>query len=151
AHFQAQPNLESMPSVDQPFAEPPAARRSLGPQEAMGWIPSLAKLKNSIELGPIGNVVKRADVVPASAYETLGKVGKIVSNPESAERFLSYPGAKSLTENPKIIALRDDPEILQTLQDGRLLDLLQNPRVIDAANDPTLAAQFRNFDLQKAL
>src|SRR5262249_16985057 len=36
AHFQAQPNLESMPSVDQPFAEPPAARRSLGPQEAMG-------------------------------------------------------------------------------------------------------------------
>ena len=29
----------------------------------------------------------------------------VVSNPQSAARFLSYPGAKELTENPKIVAL----------------------------------------------
>jgi uncharacterized membrane protein required for colicin V production len=112
---------------------------------------SIAKLKNSLELGPVGEVVKGADVVPASIYETLGKVGQIFSNPESAARFLSYPGAKELTENPKIMALRDDPEIMQMIEERRFLDLLHDPRIIDAANDPALAAQARSFQFQKAL
>jgi hypothetical protein len=112
---------------------------------------SIAKLKNSIELGPLGDVVKGADIVPAATYETLGKVGNVVSSPESAQRFLSYPGAKDLTENPKIIALRDDPEIIRIIQEGRFFDLLQNPRLIDAVNDPTLAAQLRSFQFQRAL
>ena len=112
---------------------------------------SLAKLKNSIELGPLGEVVKRADVVPDSTYETLGKVGQVVSSPQNAERFLSYPGAKELTENPKIIALRDDPEIMRMIQEGRVLDLLQNPRILDAMNDPNLVNGLKAFQLQRAL
>jgi len=112
---------------------------------------SLAKLKNSIELGSLGEIVRAVDVVPTQAYQTLGKVGTVASRPESAGRFLSYPGAKELAENSKIIALRDDPEIIELIQQGRLLDLLQNPKLIEAMNDPVLAAQLRRFDLQKAL
>jgi Colicin V production protein len=112
---------------------------------------SLAKLKNSIELGPLGEVVKRADVVPDATYETLGKVGQVVSSPQNAERFLSYPGAKELTENPKIVALRDDPEIMRMIQEGRLLDLLKDPRIIDAVNDPALGKQVRSFQFRQAL
>jgi len=112
---------------------------------------SFAKLKNSIELGSLGEIVRAVDVVPAQAYQALGKVGTVVSHPESAERFLSYPGAKELTENAKIVALRDDPEIIQLIQQGRFLDLLQNPKLIEAMNDPALASQLRRFDLQKAL
>ena len=114
-------------------------------------VDSLAKLKNSIELGPLGEVVKRADVVPDSTYETLGKVGQVVSSPQSAERFLSYPGAKELTENPKIIALRDDPEVMRMIQEGRILDLLQDPRILDAMNDPNLVNGLKAFELQRAL
>ena len=114
-------------------------------------VDSLAKLKNSIELGPLGEVVKRADVVPDSTYETLGKVGQVVSSPQNAERFLSYPGAKELTENPKIIALRDDPEIMRMIQEGRILDLLQDPRILDAMNDPNLVNGLKAFQLQRAL
>jgi len=112
---------------------------------------SLAKLKNSIELGPLGEVVKHADVVPDSTYETLGKVGQVVSSPQNAERFLSYPGAKELTENPKIIALRDDPEIMRLIQEGRILDLMQNPRILDAMNDQDLVNGLKTFQLQRAL
>ena len=112
---------------------------------------SLAKLKNSIELGPLGEVVKHADVVPDSTYETLGKVGQVVSSPQNAERFLSYPGAKELTENPKIIALRDDPEIMRMIQEGRILDLMQNPRILDAMNDQDLVNGLKTFQLQRAL
>ena len=112
---------------------------------------SLAKLKNSIELGSLGEIVRAVDVVPAQAYQTLGNVGTVVSRPESALRFLSYPGAKELAENAKIVALRDDPEIIELIQQGRFLDLLQNPKLIEAMNDPALAAQVRRFDFQKAL
>ncbi len=67
---------------------------------------SLARLKNSLEMGVIGDAVKKADVLPAKTYDELGKVGRIASSPQAAERFLSYPGARELTENPKIAALR---------------------------------------------
>ena len=121
------------------------------PSPAPAITVSLAKLKNSIELGSLGEIVRAVDVVPTQAYQTLGKVGTVVSRPESAGRFLSYPGAKELAENARIVALRDDPEIIELIQQGRFLDLLQNPKLIDAMNDPALAAQLRRFDLQQAL
>jgi uncharacterized membrane protein required for colicin V production len=112
---------------------------------------SLARLKNSLEMGVIGNAVKQTDVVPAEVYQNIGKIGQVVSNQESAERFLSFPGARKLSENPKIVALRTDPQISEMIAQGRFVDLLQNEEIIAAANDPTLAAELRKFDLQKAL
>jgi hypothetical protein len=114
-------------------------------------VETIAKLKQSIELGPVGELVRQTDVVPTSTYETLGKVGNVVSNPQSAERFLSYPGAKELTLNPRIVALREDPEIIRMIQEGRLLDLLQDPRIISAVNDPALTNQLKSFQFQNAL
>jgi uncharacterized membrane protein required for colicin V production len=112
---------------------------------------SLARLKNSLELGSVGDLVKKNDVVPAQTYETLGKIGRVVSDPESAERFLSFPGAQELSTHPRIVALRNDPKIAELIEQGRYIDLLQNQRIIDALNDPTLTDQIRNFDLQRAL
>jgi len=112
---------------------------------------SLARLKNSLELGSVGHLVKTADLVPSSTYQILGKVGQVVSNPESAERFLSYRGAGELSENPRILALRADPEITDMIARGKILDLLQDERLIEAANDPALAATVKSFEFQKAL
>jgi hypothetical protein len=112
---------------------------------------SLARLKNSLELGPLGNAVKETDPIPLKTYETLGKVGSVFSNPERAQKFLTFPGARELSEHPKIVALRDDPDISEMIAQGRFLDLLQNQRIIDAANDPALADRIKKFDLQRAL
>jgi uncharacterized membrane protein required for colicin V production len=120
-------------------------------EEPASLLRSLARLKNSVEMGTFGAAVKRADVVPTNAYETLGKVGKVVSDPDSAQRFLSFPGAHELSEHPKIVALRDDPEIQRLIAQGRYLDLLQDQKIIDAANDPALFEQIKKFDLQHAL
>ena len=75
----------------------------------------------------------------------------MVSNPEIADRFLSFPGAHELSEHPRIVALRDDPHIQDLIAQGRFLDLLQDQRLIDAVNDPTLLEELRKFDLQRAL
>lgn len=134
-----------------PHAQLTAQRTPTQPNESNPLIHTLARLNNSIELGPLGKTVKAVDVVPAQTYQTLGKLGTVVSTPQSAERFLSYPGARELTENPRLIALRDDPEVMALIQQGRFLDLFQNPKLIEALNDPALAAQVKSFQFQKAL
>lgn len=121
------------------------------PEEEPSVLMSLARLKNSLEMGAVGDMVKRADVVPTNTYDTFGKLGRVVSSPEAAERFLSFPGAQELSEHPKIVALRDDPEINRLIEQGRLIDLLQNQRILDALNDPTLLQELKRFDLQRAL
>jgi hypothetical protein len=112
---------------------------------------SLARLKNSLELGSLGSVLKNTDPVSQRTYQILEKAGSVLSNPERTQKFLTFPGARELAEHPKIIALRSDPEIADLVAQGRFLDLLQNPRVIEVANDPILAQRIRKFDIQRAL
>jgi hypothetical protein len=111
----------------------------------------LARLKNSVEMGTVGDVVKKTDVMPAGVYQTLSEAGTVFSNPETAQRFLSFPGARELSEHPKIVALRNDPEIAEMIAQGRFFELLRDPRIVDAVNDPTLADHVKRFDLKKAL
>ena len=112
---------------------------------------SLARLKNSIEMGVIGNTVKKIDVVPQRTYDLIERVGQLAANPQNAERFLEFPGARELSEHPKIIALRNDQEIAQMLTQGKLFELIQDHRIIDAANDPDLRERLKKFDLNAAL
>ena len=112
---------------------------------------SLARLKNSLEMGVIGNAVKKVDVVPQKTYDVIEKIGAIAANPQNAERFLEFPGARELSEHPKIIALRNDPEVAQMLAQGQLIELIQDHRIIDAANDPELRSRLKKFDLSAAL
>jgi hypothetical protein len=121
------------------------------PSESTPLLASLARMKNSLELGSIGSAVKKADVVPSSAYDTLGRIGKVFSDPESAQRFLSFPGARELGEDSKVAALRNDPEISELITQGRFIDLLQNQKIRDAANDSAVVKKVKNFDLQAAL
>jgi len=112
---------------------------------------SLARLKNSLEMGVIGDAIKKTDVIPQKTYDTIGKIGLVASNPQAAERFLSFPGAGELSEHPKVVALRKDQEISEMRAQGRFLELLQDPRIIDAANDPELRDRWKKFDLNAAL
>jgi hypothetical protein len=128
-------------------------RRFLGDgnEQSAAFAASLARLKNSLELGRLGNAVKQMDPVSQKTYDTLAKVAAVISNPERARRFLSFPGARELSDHPRIVALRDDPEISEMIAQKRFLDLLQDQRIIDAANDPALAERIKKFDFHAAL
>ena len=112
---------------------------------------SLARLKNSLELGLLGTALKNTDPISQGTYQMLEKAGSVLSNPERTRKFLTFPGARELAEHPKIVAVRSDPEIADLIARGRFLELLQNPRVIEVANDPVLAERVRKFDIQRAL
>jgi uncharacterized membrane protein required for colicin V production len=118
---------------------------------APAFATSLARLKNSLELGPLGSVLKNTDPISQRTYEILEKAGSVLSDPERAQIFLTFPGARELAEHPKIVALRSDPEIADLVAKGRFFDILQNRHVIEAVNDPVLAARIKKFDIQRAL
>ena len=111
----------------------------------------LARLKNSVELGTAGDFIKKTDAMPDGVYQTLTDTGLVLANPETAQRFLTYPGAQELSEHPRIVALRNDPEITDIIRDGRMWELLRHPKIIAAANDPDLAERVKRFDLRTAL
>ena len=152
AQVQARPRVDVAkgPSARtlNPRLEDPAPLRNLDADSVAAFV---ARLKNSVELGTVGNVIKKTDVTPDSVYQTLSDVGTVAANPESAQRFLSFPGAVELSQHPKIVALRNDPEIADLIAQGRLLELLHHPRLLEAANDPTLVERVKQFDLKKAL
>jgi hypothetical protein len=136
-------------------AQPPSLRaerpRPLENLNADSLTSFLARLKNSVELGSVGDLLKKTDVTPPALYQTLKDAGTVSANPESARRFLSFPGAIELSEHPKIVALRNDPEIAELIRQGRIVELLQHPRLLAAANDPTLVEKVKQFDIKKAL
>lgn len=147
AQVQAQPRIESNAAPRQRDEK----RSPLETIDADSLTAFLARLKNSVELGKLGDVVKQTDVTPPAVYQTLKDAGTVCANPESARKFLSFPGAVELSEHPKIVALRNDPEIAELIRQGRLLELLQNRRVLEAANDPSLVEKVKQFDIKKAL
>src|SRR4029453_12203857 len=77
---------------------------------------SLARLKNSLELGLLGGVLKSTDPISQNTYEMLEKAGSVLSSPERTQKFLTFPGARELAEHPKAVALRSDREIADLLE-----------------------------------
>ena len=151
AQVQARPQIEVAPTPPARSQNPRSKNPSPRDFDADSVAAFVARLKNSVELGAVGDVIKKTDVTPDSVYQMLNDVGTVAANPERAQRFLSFPGAVELSEHPKIVALRNDPEIAELISQGKILDLLHHPRLREAANDPTLVERVKQFDLKKAL
>jgi hypothetical protein len=111
----------------------------------------LAEMKSSLESGRMGEAVRTIDPLPPALYRLLEKAGEVASNVQSAERFLSFPGAREISEHPKVVALRNDPRVLELIANGHIFELMKNQRMIEAMNDPVLQTRVKKFDLERAL
>ncbi|WP_042724396.1 CvpA family protein [Chthoniobacter flavus] len=128
-----------------------AATPTPQPQQPSAMIRTLAHMKESLEEGPTGVVVQQVDPIPGTLYGVLRKLGVMVSDEKSVDRFLSCPGVKPLLANPKIAALQNDPEIAREVAERNYFALVRNPRIIAAANDAEIAELMRKFEFEKAL
>jgi hypothetical protein len=111
----------------------------------------LANMKNSLESGRIGEAVRTIDPLPPSLYRVLEKAGQVAWDARSAGKFLSYPGAREISDHPKVVALRNDARVMELIASGHIFELMKNPRMIEAMNDPALQARIKKFDLEQAL
>lgn len=114
-------------------------------------VEQLARIKQSLDQGTAGGVMDRIDPIPDRAYGIVTKISHVISSPQSMERFLDYPGARDLSQHPRIQALQTDPLIVRGIEQHDYFTLLKNERIVAAANDPEVAALVRHFDLEKAL
>jgi hypothetical protein len=111
----------------------------------------LANMKNSLESGRVGEAVRTIDPLPPSLYCVLEKAGQVASDARSADKFLSYPGAREISDHPKVVALRNDSRVMELIGSGHIFELMKNERMIEAMNDPALQARVKKFDLERAL
>ena len=144
------------PTVPMAAAGRPGAAAPIQAESAVSPSPNpllatLANMKNSLESGRIGEAVRTIDPLPPSLYRVLEKAGHVASNVQSAEKFLSYPGAREISEHPKVVALRNDSRVMELIASGHIFELMKNERMIEAMNDPTLQARVKKFDLERAL
>ena len=116
-----------------------------------GVVLSIAQMKHSLDHGAAGPVIKQVDPVPQEVYDMIGKATAVVANPESASRFLNYPGAEPIISHPKVLALRDDPAIVRQAKARDFMGLMKNERLVAVANDPEVQALLKKFEFQKAL
>jgi hypothetical protein len=126
-------------------------RRAPAPTPPSDIVLGLAHMKHSLEQGTAGAVVQQVDPIPGSLYLILTKLGLMVSNEQSVERFLSCPGVKPLLDHPKISALQNDPEITRDILARNYFALLRNSRIVAAANDVEIGELMRKFEFEKAL
>jgi hypothetical protein len=130
-------------------AVPGPSRTGVSPPNPL--MTMLAEMKASLENGRVGATVRAVDPLPPALYRGLEKAGEVASNPQSAERFLSFPGAREISEHPRVVALRNDRQVMELIATGQYFELMKNQHLIDAMNDSSLQARIKKFDLERAL
>ncbi|MEA3188308.1 MAG: hypothetical protein QOD99_2138 [Chthoniobacter sp.] len=129
------------------IASAPTPRRLQRP----ALIESVAHMKESLEQGTTGAIVNRMDPIPDKVYEIMTKIGRVVSSPKAVDRFMSYPGARHLSQHPKIMALQKDASVSREIQQRNYLALLRSQSLVQTLNDPEVGTLVKNFELEKAL
>ena len=127
----------------------PTPRPVAAPPNAM--VRGLAKMKHALEQGTAGAMVEQVDPIPGTLYSLLTRLGRMISNEQSIDRFLAYPGVRTLTQHPKIAALQSDPVIAKDLISQNYFALIRNEQIIRAANDAEIAKLMTSFEFEKAL
>ena len=115
-----------------------------------GLVVGLARLKNSLELGPGKAVLDHIDPVPQLFYNRLDQCIQLLGNPRAIGRLLESPSLRNIWESPRIRTLRADPEILDAVRRGDFLSLLSNPKVIALWTDPGIRALCASDEIQAA-
>lgn len=105
----------------------------------------LVNLKQKLEDGALGDLVKSLDPIPPDYYRMIGGFTGLLSNPRELAQFLASPAAKEIDHKP-LEALQNDPRLNQQLQSGRLVELLKNPKIVGLLNDPKVRQALGNIE-----
>jgi len=121
------------------------------PKDAPALAQGLATLKESLEMGSIGKLVKSVDILPNEAYDHMVRLSKLTADPDAMVRFLDYPGVMKIVAHPRIQAILQDRDLVAASEKQDYAAILRNPALMKAVSDPSLQKLVMGLDLQKAL
>lgn len=111
----------------------------------------LVGLRDNLEQGQTGHLVRSLDPVPESIYASLGKFSRITADPEAAARLVEYPGLAEVLQHPRLLALADNPEIQEAALRSDFFTMVRHPLLLQAATDPDLVQKLLKVDFAAAL
>jgi len=120
-------------------------------QSAPALARTFATLKDSLEMGPVGDIVESIDVLPSEAYDHMTRLGQLTKNQDAMMRFIDYPGVQEIISHPRVQALLQDPVVVQSAENKDFIALFQSRTVLNAATDLSLQKLVMALDLEKAL
>ena len=120
-------------------------------KDAPALAQGLATLKESLEMGSIGALVKSVDILPNEAYDHIVRLSKLTADPDAMVRFLDYPGVMKIVAHPRIQAILQDRDLVAASEKQDYAAILRNPALMQAVSDPSLQKLVMGLDLQKAL
>jgi hypothetical protein len=112
---------------------------------------ALSRLRESVEGDGAGSLLRQADPIPDSMYETITQFSRVTSNPEAMARLIEYPEVSVLLTHPKFIALTEDPAIQRAAMNRNVVSIMFHPKLLDLATDPEIIETARKIDLAEAL
>jgi len=107
--------------------------------------------KKALEAGSAGPVLKAADPLPTRDYERMGRLGRVLAQPEAMRRFFEAPTVKPLVQDPRFQAIASNPEIAKLAQQRDYASLLRQPKLVEFLNDPAVISKVKDVDLDAAL
>jgi hypothetical protein len=111
----------------------------------------LAGVKTGLDDSAVGAVLRQVDPLPAATYTTLTKMATLTGNPKMMQRFMDFPGVRTVMDLPKVNALLSDPEITKAIRERKFASLLSNPHLVAAADDPEVSAKLKALEFENAL
>lgn len=111
----------------------------------------LVTLRDSLELGATGQVVRAVDPMDPEVYKLILQVGKISGDQDAMMRLLQYPGIQKVMESPRIVELMNDPDIIRAAESRNVFALMSQPALREVLQDPVFMAEIKKIDLEAAL
>jgi hypothetical protein len=111
----------------------------------------LARVKNSMELGPGRGLVDKVDPVPPEIYRILQKAVKVLSDPDCMQLFLQHPDISRITQHEVVARLAQDEDLARLAQSRDIVGLMRHPKLVAAANDPEVQKEFGTVKLEEVL
>lgn len=133
------------------LAEGAAATASKRSEPPPALAKGLVTMKESLELGHAGEVVKAVDPLPSDVYALIAQIAKVTNDQDAMARFLQYPGVDNVINSPRVANLLADPAVLAAAEKRDFVTLMTNKSLHEAIKDPQLAELVRQIDLREAL
>lgn len=115
------------------------------------WEPAIVKLKRSIEAGDTGAWIQQVDLTPVSSTRIIKKLGRILSDPKAAQRFIESKHVIPVVSDRAFVNLVADPEINEAAINGEYRAIMMNPKVFDAIRDPVLWEKMQAVQWEAAM
>jgi len=111
----------------------------------------LVTLRDSLEMGPAGQVVRAVDPVEPEVYNLLLQLGKLSGDQATMLRFIQYPGIQAVIETPRMVELVNNPDIIRAAENRNVFAIMSHPALRAALEDQAFMAKIKKIDLAAAM